>query len=277
LSFALATVELVSSIGDLGLTRYGTRELVRHWDDRAVIGGEILALQVITSLAFSLAGIATVLILSPLYPKLQLLLLGMAVIMILALIGATESLLIASGRFFQSALYGLLGRFIYVVFGFAVLAAGGSMVAVMWGFVAGAVLESMVRLAFIVRKITRFSFRFKVSQLGRMLVAAAPFAVVAVTGVAFLWMGVLALELLKGDAEVGVFNVAYTLVTPFLWFPVILARTTFPGLAGLYQHDPGAARLNSWQWYRLLLLIGVPAAVTVNLMAGTVLSYFPSR
>ncbi len=65
---------------------------------------------------------------------------------------------------------------------------------------------------------------------------------------------------------------AYTLVTPLHWFPVILARTTFPGLAGLYQHDPGAARLNSWQWYRLLLLIGVTAAVTVNLMAGTVLS-----
>ncbi|HDY69834.1 MAG TPA: hypothetical protein ENH54_02745, partial [Actinobacteria bacterium] len=78
LSFTLVTVELLSSIGDLGITRYAARELVRHWDNKELLAGEVLFLQGLTSVIISLGGLLVILAWQPQYPKLQMLLLAMA-------------------------------------------------------------------------------------------------------------------------------------------------------------------------------------------------------
>jgi len=276
LSFSLATVELLSAIGDLGLTRYGARELVRNWDKREVLAGEILFFQVLTSLVFSLGGLIAVLAWQPSYPKLQLLLLGMLAIFFSGLVNTTETIFVASQNFFLSALLTFTGRLIYVGIGFVALAAGASVVIVMVGFLTAMVAEILLRLGMVVGRITHISFNFSARRLWRMLIATFPFAIAAAANIAFLRINVMILELLAGDVAVGVFNVAFTLFTPFVWIPFILSRTMFPGLTDLCQRDPARARLNTWQWWRLMALAGIPAALAVTLLAQPALSYFPA-
>jgi O-antigen/teichoic acid export membrane protein len=109
-----------------------------------------------------------------------------------------------------------------------------------------------------------------------MLLTTIPFAVAAAANIAFLRINVMVLELLKGDVDVGVFSVAYTLFTPFIWIPMILSRTIFPGLTAAYATDRAKARMTTWQWYRLMAIVGIPMALSISLLADPVLSHFPA-
>lgn len=275
LAFALATVELLSSIGDLGLTRYGARELVRHWDDRPVLAGEILVLQVLTSLVFSFGGLLLVIAFHPDDPKFQLLVLGMVAIFLSGLINTTEMIFIAGQRFFYSALLTFISRLIYVGIGFMALAAGASVVMVMGGFVVSVVVESVLRMMVVMLSVTRFSFSFSRRRLWEIFVATLPFAIAAAANVAFLRVNVIILELLEGDVAVGVFSVAFTLFTPFIWVPMIISRTLFSGLTEDFINNPDKARHSTWQWYRLMALAGIPVALIITLLAAPMLSHFP--
>lgn len=276
LAFTLVTVELLSSIGDLGLTRYGARELVRHWDERPVLAGEILAMQILTSLVFSLGGLLLLIALHPQDPKFQLLLLGLVAILLSGLVNTTETIFIAGQRFLYSALLTFIGRLIFVGIGFAALAVGASVIMVMWGFVAAVVIESSLRMLVVIRTVTHFSLNFSAERLWKMFVATLPFAVAAAANVAFLRVNVMILELLEGDVAVGVFSVAFTLFAPFIWIPMIINRALFSGLTEDFANNPDRARYSAWQWYRLMAITGIPVALAITLVADPMLSYFPA-
>ena len=276
LSFVLVTVELLAGVGDIGITRYGARELVRYWDRKEVLAGKILALQLITSLPFVLVGIPLLLVYSPTYPKSQLLLLGLLAFYLFSVIGATESVFTATQKFFYSAMFTFLGRLIYITFGMVMLATGGSVVLIMAGYLAAVVVEAVMRVTFVTRRITVFSFSFPLKELGRMLIATIPFAVVGMASIFSYRANLMILEFIKGDAAAGVFNMAFTLFTPFVWITVILSTTTFPGFTEIYIRDRQAARSNGWLWYRLTTLAGIPLALLVTLVATPLLSYFPA-
>lgn len=275
LTFTLATVELINTFGDLGLTRYGTRELVRHWSDRATIGGELMVLQVGSSIVFAAAAAAIVLAADPGSERSTLLLIGMLSVIAWGAVSATESLLVASESFSASAIFSLLGRFVFVAAGAAAIALDMSVVFVMLAFLAGVVFEVITRIAWVSVKLTRLSMVFPRRNLLRMLRATAPFAASAFASVAMFQAGAVILGLLRSDEVVGIYGVAFSLYLPIMWTPVILARTIFPGLAALYERDEGAARMNSWQWYRVIAIIGIPFAVLVTMLAGPILSFMP--
>lgn len=276
LSFVLVTVELLNGVGDLGVTRYGARQLVRNWGEREVWAGKILALQVLTSVPIAAAGLALLALYGPASPKPQLLLLGLLAFLLFSFINATESVFIASQHFFYSALFTFTGRLVYMIFGISALAVGGSVVMVMWGFLIAVALEAVVRLAVVVRKITSFSFRFPVKALRQMLVATVPFAIVGMAVIFSYRSNLMILEFMKGDAAAGIFNVAFTLFTPFVWISVIFSTTTFPVFTRIWSEDQIAARRNGWQWYRLMTLLGIPAALAVTLLARPILAFFPA-
>lgn len=276
LSFALVTVELLSAIGDLGLTRYGARELVRYRDRLPVLAGEILSIQVISSVALSALFLAVILAWHPEYPKMQLLLLGLVAILLSGFVNTAETIFLAGEKFLFSALLTLLGRLLYVASGFVIIATSGSVVLVMWGFLLAVTIEALLRLTIVVRKLTSFSFAFSIRQLRDMLVATLPFAVAAVANIVFLRISVVVLEFMKGDIAVGVYNVAFTFFSPFVWVPMLISRAAFPGLTATYADDPQKARADVAQWYRFMALSGIPVAIAVSFLAVPALAYFPA-
>ncbi|MHB1389981.1 MAG: flippase [Thermoleophilia bacterium] len=275
LSFALVMVELGASIGDMGLTRYGSRELVRHWEDRAVLSGIILVLELLTSLVFSVGGIALVMLAVSEPVQRDLLLLGMGAVMLSGLVNTAESIFIATENFFYASLFNVTGRLAFIGAGTLVIMRDAPVAWVMLCYIGGVALESAMRMYFVRRKFTWFSLGFSGSQLFSMLRRSMPFALAAAASIVFLQAGVIILRLLADDVAVGVFNVANTLFLPFVWITVTLGRTTFPSLVALYNTDPDAARRSTWQWYRLMSAAGIPAAALVMVLAPPLLSHFP--
>ncbi len=274
LSFTLVTLELVVTLGDLGITRYGARELVRLWDDRAVLTGRILLLQIVTSMLAVLAGLVMILGLYPAGEKQQLLLLAAASFFFYSMINTSESVFIASERFFFSALLTFIGRLTYMSIGFVVLVSSGSIVLIMWGFLFAVMLEASLRTV-VAHRITGISMDLFQARLWEMLRHCIPFAVAGAASIIMYRGNVVVLELFRGDAEVGVFNAAFSLFTPFAWLVVVLNTTIFPGFTAVFAADRQTARSLSMTWYRLLLLLSIPIAVAVTLLAGTAAGFFP--
>ncbi len=276
LSFVLVTVELLGSISDLGITRYGSRELIRNSGQRPALAGQILVLQVLTSVPLAAAGLAAVLIFNPGYPKLQLLMIGMASFFLYSVINTTEAIFTSVQRFFYSASLAFFGRLVYTLAGISALLAGFSVVVVMWAFFAAIVFEMVLRIIMVIVKVTRFSFHFPASGVWRMLVLTMPFAVAGIANIIALRINVVILEFIKGDAQVGIYNMAFTLFTPFIWLSYIIGLATFPALTETYMKNRQSAKRQFWQWYRIMSLVGIPAAVAVSLLAKPVLLHFPS-
>lgn len=275
-SFSLAMVELLSWFGDLGTTRYGTRELVRMekklWP---VVNGKILVLQVLSSTLISVIGLMALLAWSPGYPKMQMLLIGLVAVLLSGVINATESSLTASQNFLYSSIMSLTGRTIFLTLGFIAITQGASVVMIMAGYLAGVITESFLRVLVVTRKVSRFSFKFHYADIKAMLLASLPLAAVALASVIFTQSGIIALEVLAGDAAVGVYNIAYSLYMPFIWFAMVLSKAVFPGQAELYLENRNAARHNYRQWYRLVVMAGIPIPIVTTMLAGPALSLLP--
>ncbi|MHB8168332.1 MAG: oligosaccharide flippase family protein [Thermoleophilia bacterium] len=278
LSFVLVTVELLCTVGDLGITRYGARQLVRNWDSgKEVLSAEILVLQVLTSLAFTLVGLLLVFVSPVSYPKMQMLMLGLLTFFLYGVINTTESIFVATQRFFYSAFFSFLGRLIYVGAGMALLISGRSVVYVMLAFLLGTLIEAGCRVVLVVRKFTSFSFNFPIVRIWRLLVLTFPFALAGIAGIVALRINVIILEFLKGDAEVGFYNVAFSLLTPIILLTSVLNLISFPGLTEAYHRNSDEVRHSVRRWYRLMALAGIPLAMTASLLVKPVLSHFTVR
>ena len=275
-AFAMAMTELLSWLGELGLTQYGARELIRT--DRKswpVIDSQILVLQILTSVLLCFVGLAIIFAWHPDNPKFQLLLMGLVAVLLSGVVNATESILIASQKFLYSSIFSLTGRIIYLTIGYFAVEKYGSVIMIMAGYLIAVMVESMLRMVVISSRIAGFSIRIKPGQTWAMFVASLPFASVALASVFYSQAGIIALEVFQGDAAVGVFSVAYSLFVPFVWVATTLAKTVFPTLAESYKENRDACRLYFRQWYRLLVMAGMFLAVGTTLIADTIISYLP--
>ncbi|MBE0429211.1 MAG: flippase [Thermoleophilia bacterium] len=266
-SFVLATVEMISSLSDLGMSRYGARAIVRMKQGRERMAGMILTFQVATSVLLSGLALLFILALAPEQPKLNVALLGLAGIFFSAFIFTTETIFTGFRRFGASATLAVLGRLAYVALGVLVLALGYSVTAVMMAFVAGMAVESVLRMGYTLARVTSFSLRFGASEFKEVAVGTLPFAVTAIAILVFYRADMIIMGALRGDRDVGIYSAAYSFFSFFMWFPIVLSRALLPGLTSRFLENPRDAEQSSWFWYRAVGIVGIPISFTMTMLA----------
>ncbi len=267
-AFTLASVEMLSALGDMGLSRFGARELVRHEDRRAPLAGMILVMQILASALLTVVVLAVLVAVPPGPTKRDVLLLGLAAAFVSSFIFTTDTIFTAYQRFSASAVFAVAGRVVYLAAGFAALKAGYSVVAVTGAFLLGYLIESALRMAYSGSRLTSFSFGFSRRELTQVVRGTAPFALSAIATLVYFRVDTLIMEWLRGDIAVGIYNAAYSFFAFFVWAPIILARTLLPGLTRRFASDPADGEAATWFWYRAVGLAGVPLAFTVTMIAG---------
>ncbi len=267
-AFTLASVEMLSALGDLGLSRYGARELVLREDRRAVLAGILLVLQLLVSIVLTAVAVVVLLALSPDPVKRDVLLLGLAAAFASSFIFTTDTIFTAYQRFGASAVFAVIGRAVYLAAGFAALALGYSVVAVTAAFLLGYLVESALRMTYTGWRVTPFAFGFRRGELAAYIRGTVPFACSALATLVYFRADTLIMELLRGDIDVGVYNAAYSFFAFFVWAPIILARTLLPGLTERFRSDPEGAERTNWFWLRAVGAAGVPVAFVMTMLAG---------
>lgn len=267
-AFVLAGVEMLSAVGDFGLSRYGARAMVRDSGDRSRMMGAMLAIQLLLAAFLALLITAALLLLDPAQPKAQVILLGLGALMLSPLILTTDAAFTASRRFGVSALMVIAGRATYIGAGVVFLAAGYSVVAVMLAYLLGMAIEAALRLLYTLVRLAPVALLAGTRYSRHIWRSAVPFAIAAVATLVYFRADTLILDAMSGDVAVGVYNAAYSIFSLFVWVPIIISRTLLPGLTGQFASQPEKAERVNWFWYRAVGVLGVPVAFTMTMLAG---------
>jgi len=271
-SFTLVTVEMLSALGDFGLSRYGIRAIVREEQQQARLAGIILTLQLLASVVLTALALVGLALLSPESTKRDVLLLGLVAAFLSSFVFATDTVFTAFKRFGASAVMTVIGRAVYLAAGFTAVGLGYSVVAVMMAFLLGMAVESLLRMIYTAARVTPFSFGFSAGELWAVAQGTLPFTVTAIATLVYFRADMLILEVIKGDASVGIYSAAYSFFSFFVWVPIILTRTLLPGLTRRFADEPQEAERVSWFWYRTVGIGGVPVAFAVTMLAGSVIN-----
>ncbi len=267
-AFTLATVDMLSALGDFGLSRYGARTLVRDVNGRSRTAGIILVLQLAASVVLTAAVLVALLAFRPEPVRRDVLLLGLAAAFMSSFIFTTDMIFTAFKRFGASAVFAVAGRVVYLAAGFAALKLGYSVVAVTAAFLLGMVIESALRMIYTAWRLTTFSFKSSRAEMTAFVRGTIPFAVGAIATLVYFRADTLIMEALRGDTDVGIYNAAYSFFSFFVWAPIVLSRTLLPGLTRRFAEEPEAAERINWFWYRMVGIAGVPVAFAVTMTAG---------
>lgn len=267
-TFVLAGVEMLTAVGDFGLSRFGARAMVRDAAGRPRMMGVMLTIQAQLSVLLAVLILLVMYVAGPGEPKAQVILLGLGALMLSPLILTTDAAFTASRRFGASALMVVAGRAVYVGAGAALLVAGRSVVAVMAAYLLGMATEALLRLVYTLTRLTPISLRLEAGAWRRVWREALPFAVAAVASLVYFRADTIILAAMSGDVAVGVYNAAYSVFSLFVWVPIIISRTLLPGLTGEYASDPARAEQINWFWYRAIGIAGVPVAFVMTMLSG---------
>jgi len=268
-TFVLVTVEILSSLGDVGLTRYGARAIIRADMGKDRLAGIFFSIQVITSVVLMALAYSVLFIAAPDGTKKQLFMIAFLALFFSSFIYTTETLFTAEKRFGASSVFQVLGKAVYLALGLAALASGYSVLAVMAAYITGMAVESVLRMAYMWRRVTQFSGGYTVAEFRDVALGTLPFAVSGVAVLLYYRADTIILGLIKSDFEVGIYSAAYSVFTFFFWIPVIVSRTLMPGLIERYKQNPRESLRSSVNWFSHMTLLGVAIAFSVTVMART--------
>jgi O-antigen/teichoic acid export membrane protein len=225
-------------------------------------------LRISFSVFLSICALIAIGIYTPASPKLEVLLLGLAAMVLSSFVETSETLFTGVERFRASATMQVIGRSVYLLFGFIALGLGFSVVAVMFAYVASIAVESSIRMVYLLRNVTTLTWRIKGREVITVLWGMAPFAITAVASMIYFRIDAFILDLVKGDEAVGIYGAAYSFYSFFVWVPIVLSRALLPGMTEQYHHDPGGAEGTCWFWYRIGAVAAIPVIFISTVVAG---------
>jgi len=100
---------------------------------------------------------------------------------------------------------------------------------------------------------------------------ALPFGLAMVFVSIFYWIDSVMLSLIKGDAAVGYYNVAYRIVLVLIFIPGSYITAIYPVTSKLHITSQKTLLLSYKKSFRLLTLIGVPIGVGITLLAKKII------
>lgn len=100
---------------------------------------------------------------------------------------------------------------------------------------------------------------------------AMPFAMATFFMLIFYWIDSVMLSLMKGDAVVGWYNVAYRMVLVLLFIPHTFIAALYPVMATFHKTSENSLRSSHEKSFKYLTIIGMPIAVGTTLLARRII------
>lgn len=115
-----------------------------------------------------------------------------------------------------------------------------------------------------------FNFGFWKSSLKE----AFPFGLIVVLGIFYHWIATVMLSIMKGDAAVGIYSVAYRLVLVLLIVPSAFDMAIFPVISRLYPHSAKSIQYICERAFNYLSFFSIPVSIAVVIMADKIIVLF---
>jgi O-antigen/teichoic acid export membrane protein len=252
-------------LADLGLGVYVVREVSRFRaavdgaGKIAAIFGDSLALRAALSCGAAVLLMGTAVVTGRPPEMLVALAIGAVGLIVFSVQGASESVLAGFERLDVAALAKVVNQVVFVVLGALVLYVGAGY----QGLAAASLVGAIVMTTICYRKVRGLGVEVgkpAPRAWPRLLVASAPFAVIAGTlGLSYKFDSVL-LNLTRGDAETGFYNAAYSLVFAAVFLSNAVNTALYPSLTRHAASDPASLPTVYARALRYLLALAIPIA-----------------
>jgi len=269
--FAFALAEIFSVLGDFGLHEYSIRELAR---DPGLLRRRLPGILGLKTVLSSLSAVLMV-ALVPLLGKDASTSLAVAAFA-LAQIGyswfyaATIAYSVRQDLHLQALLW-LLEKAFFAAAGVAVITAGRGFVAVAFSNTAVRFAIGAAAVAIVLRRYGPFVLALDSRRWLGYLKAALPFGLIVAFYLVYFRVDSVMISFFRGDAEVGQYNAAYSLVSALMFIPSGLVAALFPRLAGVYRSPGDDLDAPFQRAARWLLVLSLPMAVGAWLLADQLL------
>jgi O-antigen/teichoic acid export membrane protein len=273
-SFAITFITLYTVFMDLGYDTLLVRDVAR---DKSLVNkyiNNILSLRFLTSFIIFILMVLTINIMG--YPEVV-----KNIVYLLGLSNILESLsnvFRTTFRAFEKMEYeAALTIILYTIrvsLGLGILFLGYGLLAVASVFILSSLINFLLSVIVCWIKFTRFKLTFENDFFRHTIKIALPLAGLALFGFVFVRIDIIMLSIMKGDAVVGWYNAAYTILGAFTPIPQIIMSALFP-LFSYYSVSSNESLLFAYRKsFKFLFLLGLPIAVGVFLISDKIILLF---
>ena len=266
-SFALAFTALFAVLMDLGFNQLTIREVARDKTLAKKYMGNILIIKLFLSLVFFALIIAAVNLMH--YPsdtKMIVYIFGASTVLS-SFGGLFRAIFHAFEKMEYDSLLTIIQQVIVVSVGLTLLFLGYNLIQVVSVFLLGGIINVVFSLIVTVKKFEKPEFEVDFAFWKRSIINAIPFGLTAIFVIIFVRIDTVMLSMMVGDAPVGWYNAAVTLVMGLSFIPGVLLSAVFPVFSKFYVSSPESLKTSYETAFRYLFIIAFPIGVGTTLLA----------
>ena len=271
-SFAVAFTYFFLFISELGLTTVITRDVARDTTKTQQYFSNLFLFKLVL---FLIAYILIYILINLLgYPKLTIL-----VVMIFAVVTLGDdvnSFLLAFFKAHQNmgyvAISKILQNCLIFIFGGLALYLGYGVIGFGLAFAGATIITILISVIVIRQYVSYKSLSFKPRFVYNKLKVSLWFVVITILQYIIFKIDTVMLSLMKGDAEVGIYNSAYIIITSLLFIPGVYCTVAYPLLSKFFLSSKTSLMRLVGLSSKYLLAITIPMSVGLFCLAEKIIS-----
>jgi len=273
-SFALAFTSIFAVFSDLGYNTLLIREVAR---DKTIAGkylNNVLCMRALLSLALFALIVITINIMGyPVDTKNAVYLFG-----IYTLLVSFSAVFKVTFRAFEKMEYEagitIFTNLIRVSLGLLVLFLGYGLVELALVFLFSGILDVLFSFLVCERWFVKPRMELNFAFWKSTMKIALPLSITGISLLVYTRIDTVMLSMMKGDAVVGWYNAAYTLILGFKPIPQLFMNALFPLMSSYFVSSRDLLKATSEKSFKYLFTIGLPLALGMTLLADRIIFLF---
>lgn len=266
-SFAIAFTSLFAVLMDLGFNQLTIREVARDKTLAKKYMGNILIIKLFLSLVFFALVVAAVNLMQ--YPsdtKTIVYIFGASTILN-SFGGLFRAVFHAFEKMEYDSLLTIIQQVIVVSLGLTLLFLGYNLIQVVSVFLLGGVINVLLSLIVTIKKFAKPELEVDLKFWKRSIITAIPFGLTSIFVIIYVRIDTVMLSIMVGDAPVGWYNAAVTLILGLTFIPGVFLGAVFPAFSKLYMSSIDSLKNAYEKAFKYLFIILFPIAVGTTLLA----------
>ena len=273
-SFALAFTALFAVFSDLGYNTLLIREVARDKSLASKYLSNVLCMRALLSLViFALIVITINLMGYPTDTKNVIYLFG-----IYTLVVSFSAVFKVTFRAFEKMEYEagitIFANIIRFSLGLLVLFLGYDLIELALVFLLSGIFDFLFSFLVCERKFVKPKIELDFDFWKSTIKLALPLSITGISLLIYTRIDTVMLSAMKGDAVVGWYNAAYNLVLAFKPIPQLFMNALFPLMSSYFVSSKDSLKITSEKSFRYLLILGLPLAVVITLLADSFIPLF---
>jgi O-antigen/teichoic acid export membrane protein len=273
-SFALAFTAIFAIFLSLGFPTLIVRDVARDKSLASKYLGNIAVIKVILSvIIFGLVALTINLMHYPHDTTIAVLIFGIYIVL-LSFADIFRITFRAFERMEYEACVVTIRQILTVSLGLAAIFLGYGLIAIACVFLIGGIFDFLLSFLICSKKFAKPKIEIDINFWKNATKSALPLAFLGAAVIIYIRIDTVMLSAMKGDAVVGWYNAAYSLVLALKAIPHLFINALFPVMAGFFISSRSSLKVAYEKSLQYLLILGLPLAAGTALLADQIIPLF---